>query len=404
MNVDPNAAVRVDGVDAQFNGLIVRESEAAVGDEEAAGIAVFNDGTAVMDNLLVFNNQGRGIYVDSDTQTLAITNSTIRHNQGGGIHVLNDASGTISHNIIDNNNGLSGAGIYLYGVDIMSITDNKITNNDASSRGGGIYVVIVGTEVTIRDNYIAFNDASRGGGIYSASSAVSDISRNFILYNRATYANGRAGGGLYSSPGAAIENNIFAGNMTTDSGQGGGAVFYGLDDNATVRGNTFAYNFSETNGGAAFYIRDGTPTYALEANTIFSNTATSSPLSDYGAVQISNYPATLRYNNFFDNRLYDLMNSAPFAEGPVDAQYNWWATTDPAGIQDQIYDWYDDAAVGMVDYANWLTEPWTAAPVSPPTGMTAVGRSIVDPAGLGGKPGDRYCRLQDLPGYGGVFV
>jgi hypothetical protein len=58
--VDPNAAVRVDGVDAEFQGLIVRESL-------ADGINIFNDGTAMMDDLLVFDNEGCGICLDSDT-------------------------------------------------------------------------------------------------------------------------------------------------------------------------------------------------------------------------------------------------------------------------------------------------------------------------------------------------
>jgi parallel beta-helix repeat protein len=369
LTVDPNAAVRVDGVDAEFQGLIVRRSL-------ADGIHIFNDGTAMMDNMMVLDNEGCGICLDSDTPAFAITNSTVRDNHGG-IQLTGGGSGTISGNLIQGNVSSVGAGLYVDEPGVLSITHNEITGNHAGGGGGGIYIDGSHNATTICDNYIAFNQARQGGGIKAANGAATEISRNFIVFNWADYADHRAGGGLYiASYVLTIVNNVIASNVAVNGGQCGGAWLGYLPD-STVRNNTFARNFSEASGGAAFCLSE--PDITLEANTIFSNTASWSLEGDHGAVRIYNYATTLQYNNFFDNRYYELRNRAPLAEGTVNAQFNWWGTVDPTEIQARIYDWSDDATVGVVDFADWLAEPWPAAPVSPPVGLTpTVDESSID--------------------------
>ena len=71
LGVANNAAIRVDGADVTLSGVIVHSSE----DD---GIQVFNGGSAPMDGLMVFNNQGRGINVDTIASGLSIQNSLIR--------------------------------------------------------------------------------------------------------------------------------------------------------------------------------------------------------------------------------------------------------------------------------------------------------------------------------------
>jgi len=44
-------------------------------------------------------------------------------------------------------------------------------------------------------------------------------------------------------------------------------------------------------------------------------------------------------------------------------------TTDPDEIEGRITDCIDDSNRPCVDYDPWLAGPWTAAPVSPPTGL-----------------------------------
>jgi hypothetical protein len=364
LSVEPNAAVRVDGVDAEFQGLIVRHSL-------ADGIDVFNDGTASMDNLMVLDNQGCGIYVDSDTAALNITDSLVRGNLASGIHIRGEPSGTITGNTIAGNVGSTGGGVRLHEVTDLTISHNRIVGNRASgstlSSGGGVYAH--SGSVTIDGNFVSGNEASvGGGGIAVVYHAIGRIARNIVVINRTTREDYLAGSGLYISTvygSHEVANNIFAANVTASGGQGAGAI---IAANASVQHNTFVQNFSTAAGGAALYANNNN--IVLQANTIVDNVATSSPLGDWGAVQLGK-PAILANSNLFDNSSYDLQNSAPLADGTVNAQSNWWGTTDQTEIRAQIYDWNDDATVGVVDYADWLAEPWSVAPVSPPMGLEA---------------------------------
>ena len=358
LTVDPNAAVRVDGVDAEFEGLIVRESL-------ADGIHVFNDGTAVMDELMVFDNQGCGICIDSDTPTLSITNSLVRGNLDRGIYAHGGLSGIIAGNTIASNVGGSGAGIYLSGVNDLTVSHNRIVGNQSSQGGGGI--MASSGSVTIDGNFVRANEAKYASGIGVVYRIVSEVTRNIVVGNRSTDEDRLSGSGLYLSSWGVHEvaNNIFAANVTANGGQGAGAV---IAQDASVQYNSFVRNFSMAAGGAALYAKD--KDIVLEANTIVGNLATSSPMADWGVVQLG-APAILANNNLFANSFYQLQNSAPLADGTVNAQSNWWGTTDETEIQAQIYDWFDDATLGVVDYANWLAEPWPAAPVSPPMSLAA---------------------------------
>jgi hypothetical protein len=55
----------------------------------------------------------------------------------------------------------------------------------------------------------------------------------------------------------------------------------------------------------------------------------------------------------------------------VNAENNWWKTTNSTEILDKIYDWFDDPTKGLVDFIPYLPSPDTNAPISPPTGLAA---------------------------------
>jgi hypothetical protein len=65
-------------------------------------------------------------------------------------------------------------------------------------------------------------------------------------------------------------------------------------------------------------------------------------------VQGSSSP-TITYNNIVSIRLSSSTN--------VDAVHNWWGTTDPAEIDEKIWDYNDDFNLGKVNYTPFLTEP-----------------------------------------------
>lgn len=44
--------------------------------------------------------------------------------------------------------------------------------------------------------------------------------------------------------------------------------------------------------------------------------------------------------------------------GEVQAEANWWETTDEHEIQARIWDGSDQPGMGVVDYTPWLNKPW----------------------------------------------
>ena len=367
-SVDHNGSIRVDGVDAAFNQVIVREGL-------AGGIQVFNDGQTTIEGSKIINNGGWGIAVDSDTAGLIIDNCQVAANVGG-IWVKGGASGGISYNTIRNNWG--NGGIKLESPGTMAISHNQITNNQATN-GGGIYSY--GGYVTITDNIIATNEASGAGGglyyYYSNSQMITRIARNYFLYNAAGHSTYGGSGMHQYGRNIEIDHNIFAYNGYHDasldnSGPGGGLnvrTYSGTNPTINVHHNSFVYNRADIGGGAAIFVNNNQQV-VLTANSIVSNTVINIPVTTFGAIQLANV-IPLNNNNFFGNNTYALSNKALLAAGTVNAQSNWWGTSDSNEIRDRIYDWFDNATLGVVDYANWLSGPWTDAPVTPPGGLTA---------------------------------
>ena len=77
------------------------------------------------------------------------------------------------------------------------------------------------------------------------------------------------------------------------------------------------------------------------------------------------------HNNIYSNTGYEVYNNNPQGSPDINATNCYWGTTNESIIQEEIYDWFDDASLGIVDYSPYLFTPDTTAPVSPPTGLTA---------------------------------
>jgi parallel beta-helix repeat protein len=166
---------------------------------------------------------GGGVNIQNASPT--ITGNIITHNDaggsGGGIS-SSFGSPIIKGNTITNNSqiqgwsGGNGGGIYIGGASSAQVIGNTISNNsEAQGSGGGIALFAAGTP-TLRNNTISNNSAySQGGGIWMVNQSDALIVQNLITGNSAP-----SGGGIYLSVpsgarGAYVISNTVSGNAST---------------------------------------------------------------------------------------------------------------------------------------------------------------------------------------------
>ena len=331
---------------------------------------------------------------------------------GAGIRVSSNAAAITGCSVTDNQAGGYAGGIYISGA-AARISGCSVARNVAGSDGGGIYVDI-GYDTIIGCTISRNSSGKDGGGIWTHGEAF--ILDNIIHGNAAT---GGTGGGVHVHYGdlKRVEGNIIRGNMAQ---QGGGVGVYYCDCN--IRGNIISHNMaSDTAGGVDVgnsphptnitvnVIADhlavrrsgvsGEAPTGLRGNAIIRNSSVglSSAVrcvqgeeSEFSYNTITGNVATsciaidcrrpFNYNNLFGNlATYELENKNLLGTPNLNAENNWWGTSNESQIQQKIYDWFDDASRGIVGYAPWDTAIRTECPISPPTGVRAqaIGDSMV---------------------------
>jgi len=161
----------------------------------------------------------------------------------------------------DDGSTRNGGGVY---VDVsssgVSIIGNLVEGNDAegvgdptATVGGGI--APVGTDVTIAGNLVEANTAGRGSGI-AALGETSTVSDNTVRGNTSV---GDHGGGVYVAGEVAVVGNLIEGNSVGEDlgyGWGGGLIAFGDDTTATLQQNVITGNTAPSAGSGAF-IDDG---------------------------------------------------------------------------------------------------------------------------------------------------
>jgi hypothetical protein len=95
---------------------------------------------------------------------------------------------------------------------------------------------------------------------------------------------------------------------------------------------------------------------ALISNCTFFN-------SIVGIKSLMHFEINLKNNNFFTPINYNVENNST---ADINAQNNYWNSDSPTIISSTIYDQNDNLELGLVDFSNFLTEPSTDAPISPP--------------------------------------
>ena len=193
--------------------------------------------------------------------------------------------------------GVNGGGIVVTRAEV-SLVDNRIEANLATSLGGGVYLERCSGVVS--GNTVSGNTAGSGGGIVAWEGSV-EIQGNEVLGNTATlvdetlWGKGAGGGGVLVSGAAAVIDNWIDGNEA--DGVAGG--IYSVYGTGTISGNTVSNNHSVDDGGGILL------NYASNAvldNTIEGNVSD----DDGGGVRVYvGVGAVISGNSFYSNAAGD---------------------------------------------------------------------------------------------------
>jgi len=349
---DPSTDAMFDGDGNYTGGSIIQYAVI----EYAGGANVSDNGalrieasSPFIDHNTIQDNQDDGIHIWSASAP-HLTDNSITTSSGDGIHA-NDSDVTISRNTTARN---TGYGIYVrYGFHSQSRTIVISNNTVARNTGYGIHVYYEhwndNNVATISDNTIT-NNIGPGVSVY------------YNLWN---------------------DNNtvIVSGNtITGNSASNGGGIHiddsYNDSTTVTISNNTITGNSASRGGGICIICGKA----VISCNTIVSNTATER--HGGGGIYLANYSLpTIHDNNLYGNMTgnpatapNDLYNGNSYGGTDVNAENNYWGTTDPSVIEDHIWHFMDDPLLGYVNYG-----PFRLSPVPPCTPAPAIEVTISGP-------------------------
>ncbi|GHU84246.1 hypothetical protein FACS189473_1000 [Spirochaetia bacterium] len=212
----------------------------------------------------------RVLYINGNTVTVG-ANLTISggnpSSTGGGVMV--GTTGTFILNggtISDNTATTTGGGVYVSGSgSTFTMNSGTISGNTATTNGGGVYVNTNGTFTMNNGTISDDNTATNGGGVYvNTSGSTFTMNSGTISGNTAT---GSGGGVLVNSGTFTMNDGTISGN-NADRG-GGVALSYGTFNmkGGTISGNT-ATGATTSRGGGGVYVAGQGSTFIKTGGTI----------------------------------------------------------------------------------------------------------------------------------------
>ncbi len=197
---------------------------------------------------------GGGILVDQGA-SLTLSENRIEDNQsrhwGGGIHVDDDAVLTLDKVTIQRNQANTlGGGIDNYYGTVTLVRSSVIGNSVINGPGGGIYNG-AGAVTSVISSTVDSNTASTdGGGIYNYAGSVSTSS--YLSIQSSTISNNQAtlnGGGIFNyGVIQGISNSTVSGNQANDDGGG----IYNQKRISLINHSTIYGNSAGRQGGGVF--------------------------------------------------------------------------------------------------------------------------------------------------------
>ncbi len=131
---------------------------------------VNNYGTLTVNNSIISDNAGRGIYNPGGSAVLTVNDSVVSNNASGGIY-NNGGTVTVNRSTLSGNTVTgSGGGINNYS-GIVTVNYSTLSGNTVSHEGGGIYN---GGTLTVSNSTLSGNSATtyNGGGIHSVGQVI----------------------------------------------------------------------------------------------------------------------------------------------------------------------------------------------------------------------------------------
>jgi predicted outer membrane repeat protein len=271
------------------------------------GGAIFTQDDLTIRNSIVTNNTGgtgAGMYVDGDLvmEGTVVSGNTATHN-GGGVYVTASASITTS-TIEGNIAGGAGGGVDAGGS--VTIENTTLSGNSAVSPGGGLFARGTGKSILVANSTVTGNSGSIGGGLAFYSGNDITLAQDTIVANSASSPDALySGGGVhFSGPMGVVElsGTIASGNTAAagpaDIGFGNASLSSGsitatnsllgaVDSRLTVGGTA---NINSTDPGVGALADNGGPTRTMAL-------LTTSAALDAGPVPVATFPG-----NQFDQR------------------------------------------------------------------------------------------------------
>ncbi len=336
------------------------------------------------------NDFGMDIYITTYTSslTLSLTNTDIADTGNYGIKISNGSapnnisiSGGSITNTVDYGIYMSLSSSYNYG---QTIT---IENNAISNTGKGIYCSLSKSDATVNIIGNTVENSTSGDGIYLK---VSDYGYTLTGNVSNNIVHDSTGYGMYLGAGSSSTMYIDVHNNTVYNNTNHGIYFYRYNSTSTYTYPVVTLNKVYGNGQWGIYCpASGGAT--LLYNEVYNNTGGGVFLKA-GIGNVANF------NNFYNNGNYDFNNNN---SNPVNARFNWWGADTTLEIEGgnnpqnltKIYDSFDDASYGTVDYSSWnstqITVPATLySDILTPADGASVKASVLRIQGIAVAPKD----------------
>ncbi len=261
---------------------------------DAAALIVADEGTVGFVNAVVEDNVGSGSAVARVLGgAFNATDSRFVNNEGagnGGVAQVVDGSIDIRSSIVEGNIAVNGGAFHLDGGQVDIGDDVEFNANQASERGGAMWVEGTATapaRLSSRGNYVENRAVTHGGAISLGDFVSARLDVGAFESNVVEGSNAR-GGAIFGGSRVECADVAFVGNraVSEDGQSAGGAIAMGAADAIfTTSGCVFAGNESDL-GGAIH-------ADAIRGANIARTRFVENSAADGGALHVSGFTITI---------------------------------------------------------------------------------------------------------------